>query len=173
MSCSFDISFPSIREPIPDDETARIRFLFGQDVSARFYRNSTGNKGDKKAVTGGWFSDDWLYGRSNQSIGMPNTPNVERALKPRKPGQYRIHFREYQVKAGQPLTLSMTFSSFSVSPNTRMHSSSCGPVVVTFTPLAGEDYEATLEFDYRRCFIRLNRILVQDNEAVLVPVMSR
>jgi len=166
IGCS---SQPSRQELMPTNETARIR-LFGQNgVMVKLYRNGINGKGGVEVVSGGMGSAfaSFTGTVSNQSIGIPDTPNVKN-LSERGGILSKAYFREYMVKAGQPLTLSMSFRSSPGHPGATY--TYCKTALRTFIPEAGMDYEAALDIEPGFCAPRINQILTRDNEVVLVPV---
>jgi len=151
---------------MPTDETARIR-LFGQNgIMVKLYRNGAHDKDDVEVVSGGLGSAFASFTRtaSNQSIGMPETPNVKNLSK-RDGILSKAYFREYVIKAGQPVALSMSFRS-----NPSGTYAYCRIIERTFVPEAGKDYEAALDIEPGFCVARINKILIQDGSVVLQPV---
>ena len=80
-ACS--LSQPIMREPVPDDETARIRFLLGAGTYVRFYKNSTCDRGDKEAVTGGFSL------RTGFSVIPPNASGCQIRQNPSMPSSHK------------------------------------------------------------------------------------
>jgi hypothetical protein len=156
-------SSPSpVKESIPAENAARIR-LFGQNgIMIKFSRHRGYGKGRTETVSGGLGGalSSLVGTASNQSIGMPDTPNVKN-ISERGGILSKAYFREYVVEAGQPLTLSMSYRAGALY---------CKPIVRTFIPEAGNDYEASLDIEPDFCVSRVNKILIQDNEVVLLPV---
>ncbi|MDR0565336.1 MAG: hypothetical protein LBG78_10445 [Azoarcus sp.] len=170
VGCS---SSPSKQKPasaisadIPADKAARIR-LFGQNgMVVRFYRNSTCNRGRAETVSGGLGSalSSFVGVASNESIGMPETPNVKNIAE-RSGILSKAYFREYTVEAGQPLTVTQSYRDVSGWYCSRASA-------ITFIPEAGKDYEAAFDNDVRSgfCGASIKQIVTQDNEVALLPV---
>lgn len=141
--------------------TARIR-LFGQNgAMVAFYQNSTciGGNGPKTTVSGG-VGDAFasFLGRAkNTSIGMSETPTTT-GLANRDGIMSKAYFREYEIPANQPLTLSMHFQNAAGVPGSLY----CSTLGGTFTPEGGKEYEATLDFDAKKCTAHVREI--QKNE---------
>ena len=135
----------------------RVR-LFGQNgAMVDFYENSVciGGSGPKTRVSGGAgdaFSS--LFGRAkNTSIGMTETPTTT-GLSKRDGIMSKAYFREYEIAANQPMTLSMHFQSAAGAPR----SAYCPTLGGTFTPEAGKEYEITLDIHPGKCTAVVNEI---------------
>jgi hypothetical protein len=144
--------------------TARIR-LFGQNaVMVKFYRNSTchGRGADETKVSGGLgdaFSS-FIGTVKNVSIGMKETPNTVNLAK-RNGYASKAYFREYELAAGQPLTIAMKFRD--MMPNGSVY---CRTIAGTFTPSAGKDYEAALDLGGGGCKAVIREIAAAENGEV-------
>lgn len=141
--------------------TTRLR-MFGQNgVMVDFYENSVcvGGNGPKTRVSGGVgdaFSS-FLGRAKNTSIGMTETPTTS-GLAKRDGIMSKAYFREYEIAANQPVTLSMHFQSAAGAPG----SAYCANLGGTFTPEAGKEYEITLDIHPGKCTAVVNEI--QKNE---------
>ena len=145
--------------------TARIR-LFGQNgVSVKLYRNTQCAGGEKIMVSGGIgdaFSS-FLGVIKNESIGMPDTPNSADPAS-RNGLMSKAYFREYEVPAGQPLIVSMSFMNASAPPSKQLRQWSqtayCKTITTTFVPERGRDYEGILDVrsDLAICVQQINEI---------------
>jgi hypothetical protein len=134
-------------------ETARLR-AFGQNgVSVEFYQNSVcvGGNAQKTKVSGGAgdaFSS-FIGTIKNTSLGMKETPNTENLSK-RGGIASKAYFREYEIRANQPVSLSMHFGD--------MNGGSCGSIGGTFTPETGKDYEIALNWRANYCLVSVQEI---------------
>jgi hypothetical protein len=111
---------------------------------------------------------------SNQSIGIPDTPNVKNITE-RDGILSKAYFREYVVEAEQPLALFLkllgTPSGRGTNPGPQHHIRRyCNAITGTFIPETGKDYEVTLDVEPGFCVARVNQVLIQDGEVVLLPV---
>lgn len=159
----FSMAACSDDQSASEENTARIR-LFGQSaVMVKYYPNSKCAKGDSVAVSGGLgdaFSS-FLGTVRNQSIGIPETPNTKN-LAARDGMLSKAYFREYEIAAGQPMTIAMGFREAQAAPpavlpvgtasadrTANMAAPSgaiyCRTIVTTFVPEKGKDYEAALD----------------------------
>ncbi|OEZ66502.1 hypothetical protein JAB5_55430 [Janthinobacterium sp. HH103] len=158
---------------------SRLR-LFGQNGATAFlYRDSSCirgmfSDGVEKASGGMSSAFGSLIGSvSNTSLGIPETETSKNLS--RKDGIFsKAYFREYEVPADKPSSLRIGFQD--VSPfyvvngiNYETVSPSCSGDI-TFTPRAGEDYEAAFSWEGKRCSISINRVIAKDGKTELVPV---
>lgn len=158
---------------------SRLR-LFGQNGATAFlYRDSSCirgmfSDGVEKASGGMSSAFGSLIGSvSNTSLGIAETETSQNLS--RKDGIFsKAYFREYEVPADKPSSLRIGFRD--VSPfyvvngiNYETVSPSCSGDI-TFTPRAGEDYEAAFSWEGKYCSISINRIVAKDGKTELVPV---
>ena len=158
---------------------SRLR-LFGQNGATAFlYRDSSCirgmfSDGVEKASGGMSSAFGSLIGSvSNTSLGIPETETSKNLS--RKDGIFsKAYFREYEVPADKPSSLRIGFQD--VSPfyvvngiNYETVSPSCSGDI-TFTPRAGEDYEAAFSWEGKRCSISINQVIAKDGKTELVPV---
>ncbi len=140
------------------DGHARVRF-FGQAVIGLTYYENKACIGDdgvdaSKSGLGGFFSH-----KKNISLGMPETPNVVN-LKNRDGILSKAFYHEYYVGAGQPLTISATYSETTGRSGYR-----CDEMDATFVPEDKKDYEVALDFGNGQCHLNVTQI-----DATTVPV---
>lgn len=157
----------AVQETAP--ATARVR-LFGQNgTTVDFYQNSScvGGKAVRNRVSGGVgdaFSS--LFGSAkNTSIGMKETPTTQQ-LSQRDGFASKAYFREYEIPANQPFTVSMFFQS--VPKGMRFE---CRNLGGTFTPESGKEYEIALKFNSDLCLASVEEIRQDEQgKATLVSV---
>lgn len=158
---------------------SRLR-LFGQNGATAFlYRDSSCirgmfSDGVEKASGGMGSAFGSLIGTvSNVSLGMAETETSQNLA--RKDGFFsKAYFREYEVPADKPSSLRLGFqdvSPFYVANGVRYDtvSPSCHGDI-TFTPRAGEDYEAAFSWEGKRCSISINQVIAREGKTELVPV---
>lgn len=115
-----------------------------------------------------------LLGRvSNVSLGIPATATT-RNLAQMDGIASKAYFREYAIPAGIPTSLRLGFrdvSSFYTVGNLNYSnvSPSCSGAI-SFTPEAGQDYEAGFSWQGRTCQLSVNQVVVDGAEVRLVPV---
>ena len=154
--------------------------MFGQNgASAVLARDSTCAKNiwsdDAEKVSGGMASafSSFIGAVTNTSLGIAETDTTRNLSK--KDGMLsKAYFREYVIPADRPSTMSMGFqdvSSFYVAGGIRYESvsPSCRGAI-SFTPRAGEDYEAAFVWEGRACRLSVNRVVTQDGKTELIPV---
>lgn len=159
--------------------TARIR-LFGQNgVAVKFYRNSICEGGEKVTVSGGLGDAflSFLGATKNESIGMPDSQNTVNQSARNGP-MSKAFFREYEIKAGEPITVAMTFMNtpapvpkeFASLPG--VGTKTCRSIVTTFVPEQGKDYEGVLDvrFDMGVCIQQINEVHATEEGVELIPV---
>jgi hypothetical protein len=66
---------------------------------------------------------------------------------------FKDMIKEYVVEAGKPLTISSNVQS-----STGTVSYSCSPPAMTFTPVAGQDYDVFQDSNGRQCWLSARRI---------------
>ncbi|CDG80845.1 hypothetical protein [Janthinobacterium agaricidamnosum] len=158
---------------------SRLR-LFGQNgAMVSLYQDSSCIKGmfsgGEEKVSGGMASafGSLIGSVENTSLGMPDTPTTLNLAK--KDGIFsKAYFKEYALPAGKPSSLRLHFqdvSSFYVANGIRYESRapSCGGQI-TFTPHAGEDYEAAFEWEGKQCSVTIKQVIVKEGQTELVPV---
>lgn len=177
-------------QPALEKNTARIR-LFGQNaVMVKYYPNSKCAKGDSVAVSGGLgdaFSS-FLGTVKSQSIGIPETPNTKN-MAARDGVLSKAYFREYEIVAGQPMTIAMGFREAQAAPPAVLPVSAasgdrtanmaapsgaiyCRTIATTFVPEKGKDYEAALDIRSSEgvCVQTIHEVNNTPGGVVLTPV---
>ena len=172
-------------QPAAEQGAARLR-LFGQNaVLVKYYPNSQCEGGDSVSVSGGMgdaFSS-FIGTAKSQSIGMPETPNTK-SLAARDGMLSKAYFREYEIAAGQPVTIAMGFREARAAPpavmpaggvaNTAAPSGTvyCRTIVTTFVPEKGKDYEAALDIRSSEgvCVQSIHEVRTTPDGIVLSPV---
>ncbi|MGF6999621.1 hypothetical protein [Paraburkholderia sp. GAS32] len=126
--------------------SARVRIQSGNDLQAASFRvgacYSNGWQGDPQRVS----VDDGFWARYKYSsrsvvIGMPQSPRPWMRIEGLR---FKDMIREYVVPAGQPITLSLSTAGDVGSSKYGGYSWSCKPHEMTFTPIAGQDYDVYL-----------------------------
>ncbi|MFL9861225.1 hypothetical protein PQR72_36725 [Paraburkholderia madseniana] len=126
--------------------SARVRIQSGNDLQAASFRvgacYSNGWQGDPQRVS----VDDGFWARYKYSsrsvvIGMPQSPRLWMRIEGLR---FKDMIREYVVPAGQPITLSLSTAGDVGSSKYGGYSWSCKPHEMTFTPIAGQDYDVYL-----------------------------
>lgn len=139
--------------PYDPARQARVRILAGNGVgvAANFWTNSScytyslPDTGNRVRVNDGFWAAA-KYSSTSVTIGMP--PSPREGMRP--DGLYFKDFiKEYVVDANEPLTLALAYGSDYVS---------CSPPAATFTPQAGQDYDAFLDWKGRSCWVAVHRI---------------
>lgn len=138
------------------DKTTQARVRAIKDALIRFYPNQECSSpkllgiGDTGySATGGLFS----ILESNKTIGMPvlkDTPH---------------NFNEHVVDANKSLTVEALFSQ-----KLGGMQYTCGPVIGTFTPSPGADYEVALVYIGRGCNLNIREIYSVGAEEKSIPV---
>lgn len=165
--------------------TARLR-MFGQNgASAVLFKGSACVKsfwsGDGEKVSGGAGSafSSFIGTVSNTSLGIAETDTTRNLS--RKDGFFsKAYFREYDIPADRPSSMRMGFqdvSSFYVVkevdgvPGFRYDavSPSCRGAI-SFTPRAGEDYEAAFVWQGKTCSLSINQVTTKEGKTELTPV---
>jgi hypothetical protein len=145
--------------------SARIRILTGNDLQNAAFRPgacyTTKLQDDPTRVD---VSDGFLarykYSSRSITIGMPPSPRPWMRVGGLR---FKDMIREYIVKAGQPVALSMSTASDVGSSQSGGYHWSCSASDSTFTPAAGQDYDVYLSFQQeghisRGCSIEVRRI---------------
>ena len=184
LSACATLSFAA-DQPAAEQGTSRLR-LFGQNaVMVKYYPNSKCDGGDSVTVSGG-FSDafsSFIGTAKNQSIGMPETPTTAN-LAARDGVMSKAYFREYEIAAGQPVTIAMGFREARAAPPAVMPTGAaatanapvgtvyCRTIVTTFVPEKGKDYEAALDIRSSEgvCVQTINEVNSTSGSVVLAPV---
>ena len=139
--------------PYDPARQARVRILAGNGagVTANFWKNSScytyslHARGNRVQVNDGFWAAT-KYSSTSVTIGMPASPRKGM----RTDGLYFKDFiKEYVVDANEPLTLALAYKPDYVS---------CTPPAATFTPKAGQDYDAFLDWKGRACWVAVHRI---------------
>lgn len=152
--------------------SARMRILTGNDLQTASFRPGTCHTGNwptdpqRVAVDDGFLAR-YRYSSRSVTIGMPPSPRPWMRVEGLR---FKDLIREYVVDAGKPLTLSM-----STAGGTDYDHWSCRASDVSFTPVAGQDYDIylALERSGRRsysCSITIHRV---DATGLDEPVESR
>lgn len=158
--------------------TSRLR-MFGQNgASAVLFKGSACVKSiwseDAEVASGGFGSafSSFIGKVSNVSLGIAETETT-RNLSQKDGILSKAYFREYVIPADKPSSMRMGFQnigSFYVMNGVRYEggSWSCHGAI-TFTPHAGEDYEAAFVLEGGVCRLSMNRVVV-DGQTELIPV---
>lgn len=159
--------------------TSRLR-MFGQNgASAVLFRGTACVKNfwssDGEKASGGFGSafSSFAGKVTNTSLGIADTDTTRNLSK--KDGMFsKAYFREYQIPADKPSSMRMSFrdvSSFYVVNGIRYDavSTSCHGAI-SFTPHAGQDYEAAFTWDDKVCRLAVNQVVSKDGKTELVPV---
>lgn len=143
-----DVSYdPSTQARLRAITTAKIRFYPDQTCSSPT-PFEIGDKGIKPPVK-------FSLGGYGITIGIPL---------PEKP-PYR--FSELVVAANQNLTVDAFYEDYMVGGGAKI---TCGPLVGTFVPSAGEDYEIGVQNSGNRCRLTINKISVVHGEYKTEPI---
>lgn len=142
---------------------ARIR-LFGQNGTGVVYYPNSKCEGGSNSVTvsgglGTTFSS--FFGTiKSESIGIPETETT-RNLAKRSSLLSKAYFREYQINAGEPITVALSFQD--------VGGAHCNALVYSFVAESGVDYEGRLDmdFDAKTCSYVMNSV---GNDGSLLPV---
>jgi len=144
--------------------SSRIRLLSGNGTrSSSHIPNSACYKGwgqDEALVR----ADDgylaaWKYSSRSVTIGMPPSPRDYMRVEGLG---FKDSIREYVVASGEPMVISM-----GIGGSAGNASWSCSPPRITFTPVAGHDYDAFLEMPGGRCWIAVREV---DEHGLDAPV---
>jgi hypothetical protein len=169
-------------------QTSRIR-MFGQNgASAVLFKDSAcvrafwGGGGEKVSGGIGDAFSSFVGSASNTSVGIPET-DTSRNLAKKDGILSKAYFREFVIPAGKPSSMRMGFqdvSSFYVPPATPglglvytlQHVSPSCHGAITFTPVAGEDYEAAFvwEGEGKTCSLSVNQVVSMGGKVELKPV---
>lgn len=154
--------------------------MFGQNgASAVLTKDSSCAKSiwsdDVEKVSGGLASafSSFFGTVSNTSLGIAETDTTRNLSK--KDGMLsKAYFREYVIPPDTPSTISMGFQdvpSFYVANGIRydLINLSCRGAI-TFTPRAGEDYEAAFVWDDKTCRLSVNQVVTKDDNTELIPI---
>lgn len=148
------------------DGHARMRF-FGQAVTRMQFNagqscfTNRGAVSVSKSGFGGAFGN-----KDNIVIGMPSTPNAVN-LKQRDGILARAFYREYEVKAGEPVTVLSSYTE-----TTGVMSYSCKQIASTFIPENQQDYEISLDLTQNGCQLTINKIVPSNGTIQLLPVAA-
>jgi hypothetical protein len=172
-------SKPSAESAGDNAQTSRLR-MFGQNgASAVLARDSSCAKNiwsdGVEKVSGGMGSafSSFIGTVSNTSLGIAET-DTTRKLSNKDGMLSKAYFREYVIPADKPSTMTMGFqdvSSFYVADGIRYDwvKPSCRGAI-TFTPRAGEDYEAAFVWEGKTCQLSVNQVVTKEGKTELVPV---
>jgi hypothetical protein len=145
---------------------ARVRFFGQAAIAIKFFKNQScyGGRGIQASKT----NLGAMFGNSKSiSLGMPETPTVA-SLQSRDGILFSAFFREYAVRADEPLTIHIAYAE-----TTGRMGYSCKPYGAVFTPEAGQDYEVTVDVGNGLCEFQIKRIEVKDTAVQLLPVLHR
>ena len=156
---------------------ARIRVYGINGMGIVFYRDSAcvpGGLSSGTRVSGGFGQafGSLLGSNQNETIGMPPS---QRSKAPRNGVMAREFFKEYEVKADSPITVTMGFNGTMVVPPPGMviigPPGACPIIGGTFKPLAGTDYDIYLDVRNgdRQC-LAIVAAIGASGEGVGVPV---
>lgn len=130
---------------------ARVRFFGQAAIAIKFFKNQScyGRKGIQVSKT----NLGALFGSTKSiTLGMPETPTVA-DLKSRDGILFSAFYREYAVRADEPLTI---WAAYAESTGRKMYS--CDSFGAVLTPQAGKDYEVTVDLGNNKCVFKINRI---------------
>jgi len=158
-ACTFVQPAHHVTETSPSYDPAvssRIRFLTGNGTkSTSFrpnsvcYRSAWENDPDAVRVDDGYLAA-WKYSSHSVTIGMSSSPRPFMRVEGLN---FKDMIKEYVVEAGKPLTISSNVQS-----STGTVSYSCSPPAMTFTPVAGQDYDVFQDSNGRQCWLSARRI---------------
>ncbi|SEA11257.1 hypothetical protein SAMN05192564_101319 [Paraburkholderia sartisoli] len=157
--------------------SARMRIQSGNDLQAASFRvgacysNAWQSDSQRVSVDDGFWAR-YKYSSRSVVIGMPQSPRSWMRIEGLR---FKDIIREYVVPAGQPITLSMSTAGDVGSSKYGGYSWSCKPHEMTFTPVAGQDYDVymALQEEGRKshsCSIEVRRI---DAGGLDEPVQTR
>lgn len=155
--------------PAPRREGKAGLRVFGRNaVSLNFYRNSTCYQRGSFGLTGGEAASgsfgaalaSFLGTSTNSTIGIPETNSTIR-LHDRDAVLSKIFYREFEVAAGEPLTVA------AVGPGAE-----CGFSAVTFMPEANKNYEFELELQGKSCVLLALELIGDTSPAMLRPLQN-
>jgi hypothetical protein len=154
--------------------------MFGQNgATAVLFRESACVKSiwsdDAEKVSGGLGSafSSFIGKVSNTSLGIAET-DTTRNLSQKDGRLSKAYFREYVIPADKPSSMRLGFqdvSSFYVADGVRYDSvsPSCRGAI-SFTPRAGEDYEAAFVWEGRVCRLSVNQVVSKEGHIELLSV---
>lgn len=147
--------------------SARMRVLSsnGPEKSVTFWEGScAGSVSDPGAVKANdGFISAWKYSSRSVVIGMPPSPRESM----RVDGLFsKDLIREYVVPAGKPVTLLLSMSTYMGQYGGTTY---CNAPPVTFSPVAGQDYDVFLDYERRTCRTAIRHI---DKEGLDEPVTA-
>jgi hypothetical protein len=145
---------------------ARIRFFGQAAIAIKFFKNQScyGGRGIQASKT----NLGAMFGNSKSiTLGMPDTPTVA-SLKSRDGILFNAFYREYAVKANEPLTIYAAYAE-----TTGRTGISCPPFSAVFNPEAGKDYEVTVDVGGPSCVFQIKQIAVKDAAVQLLPVLFK
>ncbi|ABE30120.1 hypothetical protein DR64_525 [Paraburkholderia xenovorans LB400] len=125
--------------------SARVRIKSGNDQQAASFRvgacysNAWESDPQRVNVDDG-FMARYKYSSRSVVIGMPPSPRPWMRVEGLR---FKDMIREYVIPAGQPITLALSTAG-DAGGKYGGYSWSCKPHEMTFTPIAGQDYDAYL-----------------------------
>lgn len=144
--------------------SARVRILSGNDQQSATLRHgacytSVWQSDPERIQVDDSFLAHYRYSSRSVVIGMPPSPRPWMRVEGL---QFKDMVREYVVYGGSPLTLWMTAAG-DTGGGRFGYSWSCTPSAMTFTPVAGEDYDVYMSLgregkNSRYCAITIHRI---------------
>lgn len=170
MAVADDVPRSTEETRLENPGKARIR-IFGRNSvyvhlfkNAECYTNQFLGTAPNQVVASGGFSDTMgsLFGSvSNVTIGMPESPTTKRIDDISFFGA-RAFYKEYEIDAGQPLTL----NSGIVDPG-----ASCR-VTVSFIPQPGKNYEAFFHIRNSSCYLQAKEIVTTADGTDLAEIVG-
>ncbi len=179
-------SGPGLSQDYQAKDSARVR-LFGQNQKPSIMTVTVGEAGQQRRIkvnVGGNMGEAFgsLLGMvDNHSIGMAPTVNTQN-LKAKNGILSKAFYREFIVPANRPVTVRNAFIGLSnihdnkvTGIRTVTQQASCKSPEVTFTPLAGKDYEVATYANGQRCVVQVLELneVGADGLASLVPVPAQ
>ncbi|MBP6116983.1 MAG: hypothetical protein KA498_10115 [Neisseriaceae bacterium] len=179
-------SGPGLNQEYQATDDARVR-LFGQNGKPSVMTVTVGEEGQLRRIkvnVGGGVGEAFgsMLGLvDHHSIGMAPTLNTQ-SVRQMSGILSKAFYKEFIVPANRAVTVNNAFIGLSNSHNDRVtgvrtvtRQASCRSPEVTFTPLAGRDYEVATYADGQRCVVEVFELQAvgDDGLASLVPVLTQ
>ncbi|NHZ63469.1 hypothetical protein [Massilia genomosp. 1] len=146
----------------------RIRIIDDAKVDVRFYRNRTCADGESVTASSNTSRQTGMFrSKTAVSIGIPETPTLER-MKTRTGSWWsQAFYREYALAPGEPVA----FQAGDVYDR-RSEGVVCRrSPTFSFVPEPGNDYELLTDVDGVSCSVTLGRIDMSEGKAKVVPMV--
>lgn len=144
--------------PVKYDTTKEARIRVFHSAGAYLHPNQAcyaEDKTDAILASAGGFS----MLAPNVKVGMPESEEMARS------------YSEFIINAGQPLTVEMKWAIHSPVQAGRKTVTSCGPLGVSFVPIAGKDYETWMLRQDQTCKVMVTELQpAQGVPAKTVPI---